>query len=90
VLENHSKQCDVVARAAAGIVGEDGVLTAPAPKMGSEDFADMLQAVPGAYFWLGHAGSVPVHNPGFVLDDGILPVGASIFARIIETRMPCQ
>jgi hippurate hydrolase len=90
VLENHPEQCDVVARAAAGIVGEDGVLTAPAPKMGSEDFADMLQAVPGAYFWLGHAGSVPVHNPGFVLDDGILPVGASIFARIIETRLPCQ
>jgi hippurate hydrolase len=56
--------------------------------MGSEDFADMLQAVPGAYFWLGHAGSTPVHNPGFVLDDAILPVGASLFARLIETRMP--
>jgi hippurate hydrolase len=90
VLENHPEQCDVVASAAEGIVGAEGVLTAPAPKMGSEDFADMLQAVPGAYFWLGHAGSIPVHNPGFVLDDGILPVGASIFARIIETRMPCQ
>jgi hippurate hydrolase len=56
--------------------------------MGSEDFADMLRAVPGAYFWLGHAGSTPVHNPGFVLDDGILPVGASLFARLVETRMP--
>jgi amidohydrolase len=90
VLENHPEHCDIVARAAAGIVGDDGVLTAPAPKMGSEDFADMLQAVPGAYFWLGHAGSVPVHNPGFVLDDGILPVGASILARIVESRLPCQ
>ena len=39
-------------------------------------------AVPGAYFWLGHAGSTPVHNPGFVLDDEILPVGASLFARL--------
>ncbi len=56
--------------------------------MGSEDFADMLQAVPGAYFWVGHDGSVPVHNPGFVLDDKILPIGASMFARIIETRLP--
>ena len=34
------------------------------PKMGSEDFADMLLAVPGAYFWIGHDGSMPVHNPG--------------------------
>jgi len=57
-------------------------------KMGSEDFADMLQAVPGAYFWLGHDGSVPVHNPAFTLDDKILPIGASMFARIIETRLP--
>ena len=61
---------------------------APQPKMGSEDFADMLQAVPGAYFWVGHEGSVPVHNPGYVLDDKILPIGASMFARIIETRLP--
>ncbi|MBV9114248.1 MAG: amidohydrolase, partial [Hyphomicrobiales bacterium] len=51
-------------------------------------FADMLRAVPGAYFWLGHEGSVPVHNPGFILDDAILPLGASLFARIIETRLP--
>ena len=58
------------------------------PKMGSEDFADMMQAVPGAYFWIGHDGSVPVHNPGYVLDDKILPIGASMFARIIETRLP--
>jgi len=91
VLENHPEQCDAVAHAARDIVGSDSVLTTTASqKMGSEDFADMLQAVPGAYFWLGHAGSVPVHNPGFVLDDGILPVGASILARIIETRLPCQ
>ena len=56
--------------------------------MGSEDFADMLHAVPGAYFWVGHDGSVPVHNPGYIFDDKILPIGASMFARIIETRLP--
>ena len=55
--------------------------------MGSEDFADMLRVVPGAYAWVGHAGNVPVHNPGFVLDDGILPVGASLLARLVETRL---
>ena len=50
----------------------------------------MMQAVPGAYFWVGHDGSVPVHNPGYVLDDKILPIGASMFARIIETRLPVR
>ena len=70
------------------VVDPDKVITRTEPKMGSEDFADMMQAVPGAYFWVGHEGSVPVHNPGYVLDDKILPIGASMFARIIETRMP--
>ncbi|MNL80289.1 hypothetical protein D3C87_2071020 [compost metagenome] len=55
--------------------------------MGSEDFADMLHITPGVYCTIGHKGSVPVHNPGFVLDDGILPVGASLLARIVEKRL---
>ena len=88
VLENHEEQSRAVVKVAHEIVGVDKVSTNPQPKMGSEDFADMLRAVPGAYFWLGHEGSVPVHNPGFILDDAILPVGASLFARIIETRLP--
>jgi hippurate hydrolase len=29
-----------------------------------------------------------VHNPGYILDDKILPIGASVFARIIEARLP--
>lgn len=88
VLINHEEQSKFVADVAREVVGSDNVLMASIPKMGSEDFADMLLAAPGAYFWLGHEGTVPLHNPGFILDDGILPVGASLFSRIIETRMP--
>ncbi len=88
VLINHEEPSHFVADVAREVVGGDNVLTRPTPKMGSEDFADMLLAVPGAYFWLGHEGDVPLHNPGFVLDDKILPVGASLFSRIIEKRMP--
>jgi amidohydrolase len=88
VLVNREEHSGVVAEVARTIVGPANVKTRSSLKMGSEDFADMLQAVPGAYFWLGHDGSVPVHNPSFTLDDKILPVGASMFARIIETRLP--
>ncbi|MDA9464097.1 M20 aminoacylase family protein [Bradyrhizobium sp. CCBAU 53415] len=88
VLVNQVEQSKVVEEVARTIVDPANVITRTQPKMGSEDFADMLQTVPGAYFWVGHDGSVPVHNPGFVLDDKILPIGASMFARIIETRMP--
>lgn len=88
VLVNHEEHSAAVAEVAREIVGADKVSTAARPKMGSEDFADMLKAVPGAYFWIGHEGKVPLHNPGYVLDDGILPVGASLYSRIVETRMP--
>ena len=88
VLDNHKEQAEAVAKVAGEIVGTHNVSMTPAPKMGSEDFADMLHAVPGAYFWLGQEGSVPVHNPGYILDDAILPVGASLLARMVETRLP--
>jgi hippurate hydrolase len=88
VLVNHEEHSKVVEDVARTVVDPSNVITRTTPKMGSEDFADMLQNVPGAYFWLGHDGSVPVHNPGFVLDDKILPIGASMFARIVETRLP--
>ena len=88
VLVNEVEQSKVVEQVARTVVDPSKVITRSAPKMGSEDFADMMQAVPGAYFWVGHEGSVPVHNPGYILDDKILPIGASIFARIVETRLP--
>jgi hippurate hydrolase len=88
VLVNQEEQSRVIEEVARTVVDPAKVITRTQPKMGSEDFADMLQAVPGAYFWVGHDGSVPVHNPGYVLDDKILPIGASMFARIVETRLP--
>jgi amidohydrolase len=88
VLVNQEEQSRVVEEVARTVVDPARVFTRAQPKMGSEDFADMMRAIPGAYFWIGHDGSVPVHNPGYVLDDKILPIGASIFSRIIETRLP--
>jgi hippurate hydrolase len=46
----------------------------------------MLKVVPGAYCNIAHGGSLPLHNDGFILDDGILPIGASIYARLVEKR----
>jgi amidohydrolase len=88
VLVNQEEQSKVVEQVARTVVDPDKVITDVRPRMGSEDFADMMRVVPGAYFWVGHEGSVTVHNPGYVLDDKILPIGASMFARIIETRLP--
>jgi len=90
VLVNDADLSQGCLEAAIDIVGEDQASITDKLVTGSEDFADMLRVVPGAYFTLGHAGSVPVHNPKFVLDDAILPVAASIFVRVIERRLAQQ
>jgi hippurate hydrolase len=54
--------------------------------MGSEDFADMLHAVPGAYVWLGQTPGAALHNAGYNFDDEVIPLGASLLARIVERR----
>ncbi len=85
VLSNDPERAGNLIDAARGLLGgkarADADLT-----MGSEDMADLLRVVPGAFFTLGHAGDVPLHNPGFVFDDAILPVGASLFATLVRTR----
>lgn len=87
VLSNDEKATAFVADLGREVLGESRVSTVSNPIMGSEDFADMLKHAPGAFFTLGHAGEKPVHNPGFTIDDNILPVGATLFARLIETRL---
>jgi len=88
VLMNDADLTTAYVAAAADIVGADMSAESTEQATGSEDFADMLKLEPGAYCRVGHAGSIPLHNPAFVLDDAILPVGASIYARIVETRLP--
>ena len=86
VLVNDDKLSHVMLEVAAEVVGEENTSVTPQVRTGSEDFADMLRVVPGAYCTVGHGGTVPLHNDGFILDEDILPVGASIYARLIERR----
>jgi hippurate hydrolase len=85
VLSNDPQRVDNLIDAAREVVGDKAQADAPLT-MGSEDMADLLNIVPGAFFNLGHHGDVPLHNPGFIFDDTILPVGASLFARLVERR----
>ncbi|MDF2141776.1 M20 aminoacylase family protein [Paenirhodobacter sp. CAU 1674] len=90
VLMNDPVRTSDMLACAAGVVGAENTFEKTDLQMGSEDMADMLRLVPGAYCTLGHGGTVPLHNPGFIFDDAILPVGASLFARLVETRGAAQ
>jgi metal-dependent amidase/aminoacylase/carboxypeptidase family protein len=56
--------------------------------MGAEDFAYMLQERPGAYMFLGAGPGAGLHHPEYDFNDEIAPIGASIFARLVETAQP--
>ena len=86
VLVNDEKLSHVMLDVAAEVVGKENTELKSEVVTGSEDFADMLRVIPGAYCTIGHGGTLPLHNDGFILDEGILPVGSSIYAKLIEKR----
>ncbi|MDV2987446.1 UNVERIFIED_CONTAM: M20 aminoacylase family protein [Methylobacteriaceae bacterium AG10] len=86
VLDNHPEQAAAAAEIASELFGADKVEPNTVPRMGSEDFADMVAAVPGAYAWLGATPGPGLHNASFDFDDSLIPLGAAYLARMVERR----
>jgi hippurate hydrolase len=87
-LVNAPEATQAFADAAAELVGEANVDRHRAPAPASEDFAFMLEKVPGAYINLGNGeGSAPVHNDRYDFNDEAIPYGASVFATLAERRL---
>ena len=60
------------------------------PSMGGEDFAFMLQSVPGCYFWLGaggESGFCGLHSPRYDFNDSLLPIGVSLWVDIVRRSL---
>ena len=87
VLVNDDEISDRYMDAAEKIVGEKNIKKNQKPSTGSEDFADMLRHVKGAYCFISHSGKEPLHSPHFTLDTSILPIGASVLAKVVEDRL---
>ena len=88
---NHAREAAMGADAAALVVGEERVDRAPRPVMGAEDFAFMLEAVPGSYIWMGSgadAEAPPLHSARYDFNDEALPLGVSYWAKLVESRLP--
>ncbi|WP_417723687.1 M20 aminoacylase family protein [Salipiger sp.] len=87
---NHPEQARFAADVAREVVGDDKVDGNCDPIMPAEDFAYMLQARPGAYLFLGQGDTPVCHHPEYDFNDAIAPIGASFFARLVETAMPLE
>ncbi|MFB2549716.1 M20 aminoacylase family protein [Ensifer soli] len=87
---NHRAETDFVRDLAIRFAGPDRVVDLARPSMGSEDFAFMLKARPGTYFYLGagrDGADKPLHHPGYNFNDDLLPIGAAFWTELAEAYL---
>jgi hippurate hydrolase len=78
-------------RVAQAMLGEDGFQRLADPIMGAEDFAYVLEKVPGAMFFLGvsHEGDdwrqcCGIHSTKMMVDETAMPRGAAFLAALAQ------
>lgn len=90
---NHADETAFCVEVMRGIVGEQNVFDKVTPTMGAEDFAFMLQEVPGCYVWIGNgdgthrdighgAGPCMLHNGSYDFNDELLPLGGTYWVEL--------
>ena len=84
---NRVEETALARAVAAELNGPHPLIDLEASTMISEDFAYMLEAVPGCYFMLGNGnqGRQPMlHSPDYDFNDELLVTGAALFGRLTE------
>jgi len=87
-MVNAGAETVLAAEAARRVAGPDAVDENTPAIMGGEDFAYMLNECPGAYIQIGNGDTAEVHHPLYDFNDEIIPLSASYWAELVETRMP--
>lgn len=85
---NDAAMTDVLRRAAAAVVGDSGVVPLE-PVMGGEDFAYILERVPGCFFVVGARNAAleacwPHHHPRFAIDEAALGLGVATLVGAVQ------
>jgi len=91
VLVNTPTETALAREVAVALVGVENVVLQTEPLTGSEDFAYMLEKVPGSYLFIGNGdeasgghGACMVHNPNYDFEDRNIPVGAAFWVQLAE------
>ena len=93
---NSAQEAIFCAEVMRSIVGADKVDDNVTPTMGAEDFAFMLQEVPGCYVWIGNGegshrdaghgmGPCMLHNGSYDFNDELLPLGATYWVKLAQS-----
>ncbi len=91
VLVNTPTETAFAREVATELVGVERVTLQGPPLTGSEDFAFMLERVPGSYLLIGNGvghgtqeGGCMVHNPGYDFNDHNVAVGSAYWVLLAE------
>jgi hippurate hydrolase len=89
VLVNSKAETDFAREVALDLVGSERVTLQGSALTGSEDFAFMLEKIPGSYLLIGNgdgdsAGACMVHNPGYDFNDDNIVTGAAYWVALVE------
>ena len=89
VLVNSKAETDFARQVALDLVGSERVTLQGPALTGSEDFAFMLEKIPGSYLLIGNgdgdsAGACMVHNPGYDFNDYNIATGAAYWVALVE------
>jgi hippurate hydrolase len=91
VLVNTPAETAFARDVATELVGAEQVALQGPPLTGSEDFAFMLERVPGSYVLIGNGigsgigeGGCMVHNPGYDFNDRNISVGSAYWVLLAE------
>ena len=89
VLVNSPEQTAFAREVGLALRGAGGVTLQGPAQSGSEDFAFMLERVPGSYLLIGNddgdsPGACMVHNPGYDFNDDNIAIGAAYWALLAE------
>jgi hippurate hydrolase len=89
VLVNSVVETDFARQVALKLVGSERVTLHGPALTASEDFAFMLEKIPGSYLFIGNgdgdsAGACMVHNPGYDFNDDNIATGAAYWKTLVQ------
>jgi hippurate hydrolase len=89
VLVNSAAETDFARQVALKLAGPDRVTMNGPALTASEDFAFMLEKIPGSYLFIGNgdgdsAGACMVHNPGYDFNDDNIATGVEYWKALVK------
>lgn len=89
---NETGPAEAAAAAARAVAGDENFIADMPPSTGGEDFAEMMQVVPGCMSLIGNGADEPrqsprLHTPLYDFNDDAIPFGVAFWAGVVKREL---